>query len=361
LTPTFPSLHGKGRLKLQTKIMGNKQSSIAVIGAGAIGGATAAFMKQAGWELEIVCKHQETVDRISERGLHITGVKGQHTVRMEAVKDISDLSGPKTFVFLATKATDCLNTARDLLPVLRPDSTVISLQNGICEEALAHILGKERVLGCVVGWGATNKSPGELEVTSEGEFVIGNMDHEPDERLSSVKEMLSAVYPTRISQNIMGELYSKLIINSCINSLGVIGGVTLGKLLANQKARKMFLELMREAMFVAEAMQIKVEPAGGGKLNYYQLLAETGILADLKRYLTIRVIGFKYRRIKSSSLQSLERGRRTEIDFLNGYICDQGKTHGVNTPMNDAVRAMVKEIEDGKREMSLGNLHEFIV
>ena len=341
--------------------MGNKQPSVAMIGAGAIGGTTAAFMKQAGWELEIVCKHQETADRISKRGFHITGVKGNHTVRMEAVKTVDDLSGLKDFVFLATKATDCLNAARDLLSVLKPDSTVISLQNGICEEDLARILGRERVLGCVVGWGATSKGPGELEVTSEGEFVIGNMDQKPDERLSSVQEMLSAAYPTRISQNIMGELYSKLIINSCINSLGVIGGVTLGKLLANRKARKIFFQLMREAMSVAEGMQIEVEPAGGGKLNYYRLLAETGILADLKRYLTIRVIGLKYRRIKSSSLQSLEKGRRTEIDFLNGYICDQGKTHGVSTPFNDGVRAMVKEIEDGKRKMSLDNLNELIV
>ena len=340
--------------------MENKQPGIAMIGAGAIGGTTAAFMKQAGWELEMVCKHQETVDRISKRGFHITGMKGEHTVRMKAVKDISDLSGSMDFVFLATKATDCLNAARDLLPVLGPDSTVISLQNGICEEALTNILGRGRILGCVVGWGATNKGPGELEVTSEGEFVIGNMDKEADERLTTVQKMLSAVYPTRISQNIMGELYSKLIINACINSLGVIGGVTLGELLSNQKARKIFFELMREAMSVAEAMGIRVEPAGGGKLDYYQLLAGTGILADIKRYLTVRVIGFKYRRIKSSSLQSLERGRRTEIDFLNGYICDQGKNHGVNTTVNDKVMAMVREIEDGKREMSLRNLQELI-
>jgi 2-dehydropantoate 2-reductase len=341
--------------------MGNTQPSIAMIGAGAIGGVTTSFMKQAGWELELVCKHQETVDRILERGLHITGVKGEHFVRMKVAKNISDLSGRKHLVFLATKATDCLEAARDILPFLRPDSTVISLQNGICEETIAHIVGKDRVLGCVVGWGATNKGPGELEVTSKGEFIIGNMDNESDERLSSVQEMLASVYPTRISKNIMGELYSKLIINSCINSLGVIGGVTLGKLLANREARKIFFELMREAMSVAQAMQIKVEPAGGGKLDYMRLLAEDGILADLKRYLTIRIIGFKYRRIKSSSLQSLERGRRTEIDFLNGYICDKGKAHGVKTPMNDAVWTMVREIEDRRRKMSLDNLQELLV
>ena len=303
--------------------MDAKQPNIAVIGAGAIGGATAAFMKMSGWDPEIVCKHQETVDRISVKGLHLSGIRGEHTVQMKAVKDISDLSGPKDLVFLATKANDCLNAARDLLPYLGPNSTVISLQNGICEEALADILGKDRMLGCVVGWGATNKGYGNVEVTSEGEFVIGNMDNAPDERLSSIEGILGSVNPTRVSQNIMGELYSKLIINSCINSLGVIGGVTLGKLLANQKAREVFFEIMREAMSVADAMHIKVEPAGGGKLDYYRLLAQTGMLAALKRYLTIRVVGFKYRRVKSSSLQSLERGRKTEIDFFNGYTSDK--------------------------------------
>lgn len=219
-------------------------------------------MKEAGWDVELVCRRQETVNKIAERGLHIIGLRGEHPVEIKAVKDISDLSGEKDFVFLATKAIDCLEAARDLLPVLKPDSTVISLQNGICEEALMHILGRERVLGCVVGWGATNKGPGELEVTSEGEFVIGNMDHEIDKRLPSVQEMLSAVCPTRISENIMGELYSKLIINSCINSLGVIGGVTLGKLLANREARKIFFQIMREAMSVAEAMGIQLNPRG---------------------------------------------------------------------------------------------------
>jgi 2-dehydropantoate 2-reductase len=156
----------------------------------------------------------------------------------------------------------------------------------------------------------------------------------------------------------MGELYSKLIINSCINSLGVIGGVRLGQLLANKKVRMIFIELMREAMAVAAAMEIKVEPAGGGKLDFYKLLEGNTWLADLNRHLTIRIIGMKYRRIKSSSLQSIERGRRTEIDFLNGYICDRGREHAVPTPANDAVCDMVREIEDGKRPISLANMED---
>jgi 2-dehydropantoate 2-reductase len=241
--------------------MTDKSVNIAVVGAGAIGGATAAFLAKAGWSTEIVCKHQDIADLASTRGLHVFGLKGEHYVPMPAVKGIKDLAGPKEVVLLATKATDCLEAAKELLPLLSPDSIVVSLQNGICEDALASVLGRGRIVGCVVGWGATMHGRGEIEVTSPGEFVIGNIDHRPDPRLPLVQEMLSAVVPTRISDNIMGELYSKLIINSCINSLGVITGMNLGKLLARAKIRGIFTALMREAMAVATATGIKVEPA----------------------------------------------------------------------------------------------------
>lgn len=224
-----------------------KDSKIAVVGAGAIGGVTAEFIHQLGWDTEIICKHQETVDKIAAQGLHISGVKGEQRVRLKAVKNISDLSEPKDLVLLATNANDCLSAARQLNAFLKPDSTVVSLQNGICEEALAETLGRERIVGCVVGWGATYHAPAELEVTSEGEFIIGNIDHRPDERLPAIQRLLN-----------------------------------------------------------------------------------------------------------------IERGRKTEINFLNGYICERGKEHGVPKPINDAIRNMVLEIEDGKREMSLNNVKDSV-
>jgi 2-dehydropantoate 2-reductase len=169
--------------------------------------------------------------------------------------------------------------------------------------------------------------------------------------------MLNEVAPCRISQNIMGELYAKLVINACINSLGAIAGLNLGGLLAVKKVRNIFIVLMREAMDVAEAMGLKVEPGGGGKLDYYRFVEGKGLLAQWKRHLMIRAIGFKYRRIKSSSLQSLERGRGTEIDYLNGYICERGREHGVPTPLNDIVVAMVKQIEAGERSITPENIY----
>jgi 2-dehydropantoate 2-reductase len=335
-----------------------ENASIAVVGAGAIGGVTASFLRRSGWNPELVCKNQETLDRARSRGLHISGVRGEHHIRLNAVKNISDMSGPKDIVFLATRATDCLQAAIDLIPFLRAESIVVSLQNGICEFSISEVLGRERVMGCVVGWGASNLGPGMLKMTVDGEFVIGNIDQRPDENLPFVRKMLNTVAPTRISDNIIGDLYSKLIMNSCISSLGAIVGENLGSLLANKKVRNIFMVLMREAMSVAEAMDIKVEPVVGGRLDYYQFLRGHSYLFDLKRHLYIRAMGLKYRRVKSSTLRSLEQGRKTEIDYLNGYIVDQGKLKGVGTPLNRAVVEMVKQIEAGNRKIGRNNLDD---
>jgi 2-dehydropantoate 2-reductase len=331
---------------------------VAVVGAGAIGGVTAAFLARAGWDVELVCKHQEIVNQCASPGLHIVGIRGESHTPLKAVRDITHLSGPFHTVLLATKATDCVSAARELLPLLSDNSRVVSLQNGICEDALAEILGAHRVVGCVVGWGATMLAPAELAVTSPGDFIIGYMDGHSDERLTFLKDMLGAVVPTRVSANIIGELYSKLIVNSCINSLGAITGQPLGQLLASARVRNIFIGLMVEAVMVADAMGIKVEPGGGGNLDYYKFLSGKGILARLKRHAVIKIVGFKYRRIRSSSLQSLERGRPTEVDYLNGCICSQAREHKVATPLNDAIVAIIKEIEAGQRKIHPDNLND---
>ena len=331
---------------------------IAVIGAGAIGGTTAAFMKKDGWDPILVCKHAHTPAQIERQGLQISGLKGAHTVPLRAVQVIADLPQDLDVVFHATKANDCEAAARELVSHLKPTSQVVSLQNGICEDALGVILGRHRIIGCVVGWAATHAGPGRIEVTSPGEFVLGYIDQHSDAQLETIRSMLDAVQPARVSDNIMGELYSKLMINSCINSLGAITGVALGELMAVRKIRRIFFAIMREALAVANAMGLRVAPSTGGKLDYYRFLAGNGMLKQVHRHLVFRIIGFKYRRVRSSSLQSLERGRPTEIDYLNGYICDRAGQHGVPVPLNQAVVAMVKAIESGQRPIALDNLDD---
>ncbi|MEW5913679.1 MAG: 2-dehydropantoate 2-reductase [Thermodesulfobacteriota bacterium] len=336
--------------------MSEPWSRIAVIGAGAIGGVTACRLAAAHPDLQIACKHHEIVRLAQGPGMRISSVAGQRRVRLNAVAQIEDLAGPLEVVFLATKAAEAKDAARRLLPLLTPESAVVSLQNGICEEELAQVLGPQRVVGCVVGWGATHHGPADLEITSPGEFVIGEWGRPAGERLRAIQRMLQAVVPTRTSENILGELYAKLIINACINSLGVLTGQPLGRLLASHRARNLFTGVMREAMAVAQALDIKVEPGGGGRLDYYRFLADRGLWGELYRHLLICLVGLKYRRIRSSSLQSIERGRPSEIPFLNGYICRRGQEAGVPTPLNQAIMDLVAQIEDGTCPIAPANL-----
>ncbi|HPJ40625.1 MAG TPA: 2-dehydropantoate 2-reductase [Spirochaetota bacterium] len=330
---------------------------ITVVGAGAIGGVTAGFLAREGYNVEIVCKYDDLAEKIREQGIHVFGVRGDFTVTMPAFAQVSQLSGTRDIVLLATKATDMMDAAKDLLPFMKDTTAVVSMQNGICEEAIAEVVGRDRVVGCVVGWGGTMHGPGEVEMTSTGEFVIGNIDNRDDPGLVTIQKILSSIVPVHTTENMLGNLYSKLIINSCITSLGAVCGLFLGEMLSQKKIRNIFIQIMVEAMDVADAMGLNVETYGG-KLNYYTFIEGTGLLKRLKRHLIIRIIGFKYRRLKSSMLQSLERGKKTEIDYMNGYICEQGRKSRIPTPVNDIVVRMIKEIEAGNRAISRENFND---
>ena len=333
-----------------------EKSRIAVIGAGAIGGITAALMAEKGYDVWLVCKHMEIADLANGRGLHVRGYCGEHTVPVHSVAAVEELKDSFDLCMIATKAYDMPECAKAMLPLLREDSLVVSMQNGICTDALASVVGKERTVGCVIGWGATMLGPGELAVTSKGEFLIGRISGD-QEALEPIRRAMNAAAPTVITPDIYAELYSKLIVNSCITSLGAICGLYLGQMLRRSQARRIFLGIIREAMNVAHAQGLKVPPFGG-RLDYDKLLAGDGALDNLRRHAMILLVGLKYRRLKSSSLQSLERGRPTEIDYFNGFIAQKGEELGVDCPINRRLTVMIKEIEGDKRSIKVANLYD---
>jgi len=328
-----------------------------VVGAGAVGGITAALLKKNGLDVQIVCKYDDYASLISDSGIEVSGVYGRFIVRMDAFATISQVKEKKDIILLATKATDIMGIAQELKTILTKDGYLISLQNGICEDDLASVFGKEKIIGCVTGWGATMESMGKLVMTSKGDFILGYPDRKPDDILLNIAEMMSFVAPVRTTDNIIGHLYSKLIINSCITSLGAICGLYLGKMLMIRKIRRIFIEIIREAVMVADKMKINIE-VFGNRLDFKKFIQGNNMFSDFRRHLLLMVIGYKYRRLKSSTLQSLERGKPTEIDFLNGYIVRNAAELGVRVPVNDAIVNMIHQIENKKREISLTNFND---
>lgn len=330
---------------------------IAVIGAGAIGGVTAAFMALGGIDVTLVCKRQSTADTIGKSGLRIVGKRGEHSIRLKAVAGMSGLDGKYDYCLIATKAYDLKAAALEALSHLTQDGLIVSLQNGICLDLLEKTAGSRRAAGAVVTWSCTMLGDTLMEITGEGGFVLGMMDGSNDLRMAKLKEAMDKMAPTAITGNILSEMYSKLIINSGITCGGAMTGQTLGRMLAGRRARLFFIKIVREDMAVAEAMQLKV-PSFGGKLDYYRFIKGDTILSKLRRHAILFIVGMKYRKLKSSSLTALQRGGRTEAEYLNGWISKKGAELKVPTPVNDRVVKIIREIEAGKRKICPENLLE---
>jgi len=272
--------------------MALKDKSILVVGAGSIGGISATILKNAGYNVEIVCKYEDYRENIINEGLKVSGVKGRFWEKMKAYVSIKDTGSTKDIILLAIKATDMIEAAEDLKSLLKKNSLVISMQNGICEPELGRILGNNHIVGCIVGWGATMDKPGDLVMTSSGDFVIGYIGRVEDERLNEIALLLGTILPVRITGNIMGHLYSKLIINSCITSVGALTGLLLGQMMQRRKARKLFIEIIREAIELAHVLQVKVEDYGN-RLNYYKFISGKNSFYEVKRHITLRLMGLR--------------------------------------------------------------------
>jgi len=338
---------------------------IVIIGAGAVGGVIAAHLSNLNYNIQLVCKHREILESIENHGLRIDGIKEPIICYPETVIDLSQITDQPDIVLLATKANEVQELVQNIVPFLKNDTTVVSLQNGICEDCIAEIVGPDRTVGCVVGWGATRTGPGRIELTSNGEFIIGELDGEVTHRLLIIKSMLEKIFKVKITSNIYGALFSKLIINSCINTLGAISGLCLGELLNLNIARSIFLQVLTEGVQVVKTSQVTLEKIGG-KIDLYKFALtpkESGNNFSpplLVKHLMIQLFGMKYRRVKSSSLQSLERGKPTEVDYLNGYIIKKAKQYNIPVPVNEKLVNMVKQIEAGKIRIDRENLFQVL-
>ena len=343
----------------------SERERLLLMGCGAVGGVIAAGLLRAGHQLAIVTHNDQITEAINAGGLQVTAPEGQWTVPAAARTHLDGVQGPFDAVYLAMKGTDVEQAARDVAGYLSPEGYVVTLQNGVVEDRVGDILGRERVIGALVGWGATMHTPGIYEMASRGESVVGELDGRLTPRVEHLKAMLDAAAPTTISTNIYGALWSKLAINCVTATLGAVTGQLLGEMLWRGAIRRLGLSIISEVVDVAQAHGISLEPVGGTldlhRLYMPALRRQAGFSPDLiAKHALILAVGLKFRRLRSSMLQSLERGRCPEIDSINGYVVDKGRAKGVPVPVNVVLLEMVHEIETGARSIRPDNLRELV-
>lgn len=325
---------------------------IGVIGAGAIGGALAARLDALGHDVFVTARgaHLESIRRC---GLRLTGRWGEHTAHIvadERLRDVPELA------IVATKAQDAeaaiiANRADiDGLPVL-------VIQNGLDGRATAsRLLPAATVLGGIASYGANIAEPGHIDVTTTGPLLIGGEDTFAAGR---VVDVLAEAAPTRRTADIEGAEWTKLLVNH-VNALPAITGLSIQQTLADRQLARVVAVTMREAIDVADALGVRFQPVQGLDARNLRLLRRLPLPIATK--LPMR-IGRRMGPVPNvgSTLQSIQRGARTEIDYLNGAVVAHGEKAGVPTPVSRRVVELVHEIEGGRGFLSPGDASRYLL
>lgn len=322
---------------------------VLVMGSGGIGGIIAADLTARGFEPTVVTHNPAVAAAVNRDGFVVQDADATQRVPGRATAALPNDAGIFDFVLLATQPPQVEQAARIALPHLHPDGAMVCFQNGLCENRVAAVAGANRVLGAIVVWGGSMPRPGVYERTSGGGFVLGRLDGRDDARLSKLAEILAAIGPVERTDNLVGARWSKLAINCAISSLGTIGGERLGELLRHRFVRRLGLEVMSEAVAVARRLGVRLERVSGTlDLNWVALTpadtAGPGSPSLLAKHALLLAVGARYRRLRSSMLMAIERGREPAVDFLNGEVVGAGASFGVPTPVNARVRDWIHAI-----------------
>ena len=331
---------------------------IAIYGAGSLGTVLGAYISKAGVPVDLITRNKDHVDAMNESGAHIIGTV-EMTVPVHALTP-DQLSEKYELIILLTKQLDNKNTLESLKPYMTDDCIVCTMQNGLPELSVSEVVGEDRTMGCSVAWGATLHGHGVSELTSEPDsmtFGLGRMNGKKDEKLMEVKKLLELMCPVEVEDNFMGVRWSKLLINSAFSGMSAVMGGTFGDAAERKDSRVCCQNIIKECIDVAKAAGIKIEPVQGKDI--VKLLDYNNSVKKKISNLLIPISIKKHRLLKASMLQDLEKGRKCEIDAINGVVCAYGKKFGVPTPYNDKVCEIVHGIEDGKYTYSFDNVKLF--
>lgn len=332
---------------------------IGVLGAGSMGTVLGAYLIRGGCNVEYIDSYADHVKALNESGADITGSVQFH-VPAKAVLP-QDMEGIYDVVFYMAKQTVNRAALPALVPHLGKNSLVVTLQNGMPDEEVGSIVGEDRLLGAPVGWGASFVGPGVSRLTSDPgcmHFSVGRPSGVVDDGVRLVHRLLELMCPTDITENLTGIRWTKLMMNATFSGISAVLGCSFGDILDSAPAMDVLTQLGRECILVSRASGVRMEPMGGDDFEallwYEDEAGRDRARANYTHFWTPQ------RALRASMLQDLEKGRPCEIEYINGAVCRHGDRVGVDTPANDCVVRLVRQIQAGERTFSWDNLPELL-
>lgn len=287
----------------------------AVVGAGAVGCYFGGMLARAGVPVTLIGRASH-VDAMREHGLRLDTQMFDETVKVDASTELAAVAGADVVLF-CVKSTDSERTAREISPMLNPDAVVVSLQNGVENAEIIQRVLPQRVIPAVVYVATEMAGPGHLKHHGRGELAIGAAP----ESARIIDAFGRAAVPVQVSDNVMGALWGKLIVNCAYNALSAIAQKTYGKLVESDGIPELMQDVVDECLRVAAADGIRV-PGDSHE--------------------AVRRIAHSMANQYSSTAQDVARGKPNEIDYLNGYVVRRGRAHGIPTPINQTLLAVVR-------------------
>ena len=304
---------------------------IAVLGAGAVGCYFGGMLARAGAPVTLIGRPPH-VGAIARNGLFFDGLHFQQQIPVSASTQVS-AAGDAEIVLFCVKTLDTEEAAKSLVPHLAPGAALISLQNGVDNVERIRSAAKIDAFAGVVYVAAAMTAPGRVKHSGRGDLVLGDLPGRAEEdggrqrQLERIASLFQrAGVPCRVSENVEGELWMKMIMNCTYNAVSALGRAQYYRATSNPWARAVMVKVIEEAVGVARAAGVRLP-----EVNMVEAVME---------------ISETMANATSSTAQDLARGKRTEIDSLNGYLVRRGAEVGVATPVNQTLHALVKLLEE---------------
>jgi 2-dehydropantoate 2-reductase len=344
-----------------------KNRHVAFVGAGAVGGLVAGLMAEAGTRVTIIDAWPAHIAKIRDEGLALSGTHGERRIRLQALHicDVQALMrDPVDIAFVSVKLYDTQWATALIAPYLAQDGFIVTMQNGLIEEEVAQIVGWQRVVGCVVSRvqvellepghvRRSNPPGGELHTA----FRVGEAHGRVTPRATAIADLLSNVDSSKVTTNLWGERWSKLVANSMTSPVNAVSGLPFRQMYEHPDARRLVIRLAAEAIGLGQVLGFTLEPIFGTAPDDY-LRAESGDATSRGRLETAM------RAWQATSLgggssgiaQDLRKRRRTELDYLGGYVAARAAALRFAAPTQAAITQMVRRIERDELEPRVDNL-----
>jgi 2-dehydropantoate 2-reductase len=339
---------------------------IAVYGAGAVGAYVGGYMTREGHDVTLIDPWAEHVARMRDPGLELSGLTEPEnfSVVCKAVVD-AELPqpgeiGPFDIIFICVKSFDTEAAAKRMKPYLAEGGFMVSLQNGINEGTIAEVVGADRTVGCIASaisvsmWepGAVRRNV-KLGGKEHTVFRAGELDGRVTPRVERVAEILASIDSAKVTTTLMGERWSKLIVNCMRNPISAASGMASNACDTDDHIRRLGIRIGAEAVVVAQAEGHPLEKLLG--MPPEQVLAAGQGDAEAMAACDKKLLDDRAKRSdeqRPSMAQDMVKGRKTEIDFLNGFVVRTARQHGIAVPANEGIVAAIRKIEAGEAKPS---------